>query len=910
MACLDEDIVCAWIERRLPAAERAPVDAHIDSCADCRRLIATVVQRSSDGLVSRSAGDGTDATLPRSAGAVAIASGERIGRYCVTGILGAGGMGVVYSAFDPHLQRTVALKIVRPEFAQLDVELRARLVREAQAMAQVRHPHVITVFDVGTFDGRLFVAMEIVHGSTLTAWQSARTRSVDEILHVFRAAGRGLEAAHAAGFVHRDFKPDNILIGRDGRVCVTDFGLARPLSVRLQPDGDALDGMPTVDEGLTQAGTVVGTPAYMAPEQMRGAISDPRADQFSFCVALFEALYGVRPFPGKSMAELEYAILSGNRLRPTRRGVPRRVRRALARGLQADRGARFGAMDELLSALEPPRATRRPIIALAAACVSSIIAVGVARVVANRGDRAALCRAAGGRIGSVWNDERRAELSRVLGSSDAASRARATLVITSLDRYAQAWTAAHRDACDATHVRGEQSEALLDVRMQCLDQRRRELDELANVLASDPTLGDRAAQSLQALTSVDVCADAATQRRAETSDGPTPSLEQPRRMLARATAEFGAHKCKDALEHATSAADGARAAAATSLAAEATLQRARAQRCLGELVASRALLTDAAVLAARARDDVTLTRVAAQAVDVDAQAADFADADHWATMAADAVKRSSDDPRAQGEYLYSAALLEWRQHHFDAAIQKHLQAQRALERMPGNEFERLRNIGQLAAVLGDMGRFAEAAPLHERVRDGFARMLGPDNYATLTVDENIALERWEQGDLAAAIPGERHLLEHLSGGDASHFSTAAGNYSWMLLEAGRTADALAWAHRALAAAERIDGGHDEETEYALGALGASLVASGRAHEAIPNLEQALVLQHGDEMAGDRADTSFALAQALWNERRDRARAVALAQDATRYWTSHPLGERRRGQLAQAQAWLSQHTVTR
>ena len=245
-------------------------------------------------------------------------------------VLGAGGMGVVYGAFDPELQRKVALKLVRAELT--DAELRARLWREAQAMARIRHPNVITVFDVGTWNGQIFVAMEVIDGWTLSSWQAARSRSVDEILRVFAAGGRGLAAAHAVGLVHRDFKPDNVLIGGDGRVCVTDFGLARAVAMPSEIEEPSSPDA-TVEGELTRQGAVVGTPAYMAPEQMRGTAPDGRADQFSFCVALFEALYGVRPFPGKSLGELERAIFDGDRLRPRRKGVPASVRRALARGL-------------------------------------------------------------------------------------------------------------------------------------------------------------------------------------------------------------------------------------------------------------------------------------------------------------------------------------------------------------------------------------------------------------------------------------------------------------------------------------------------------------------------------------------------------------------------------------------------
>ncbi|HEX9103622.1 MAG TPA: serine/threonine-protein kinase, partial [Polyangia bacterium] len=268
MGCLDEDAVAALVERRAPVESLASLGKHADECPSCRELIAAATRALLGSAVDgRSAA--TTSTLPRAPRSADVASlvvGDCIGRYRVLEVLGAGGMGVVYGAFDPELQRKVALKLIRPEFAELDIELRARLVREAQAMARIRHPNVITVFDVGTFADRLFVAMEVIDGWTLTSWQAARTRSVEEILRVFAAAGAGLAAAHAAGLVHRDFKPDNILIGGDGHVCVTDFGLVRPVAAPPEIEEPSSPDA-TVEGELTRAGAVVGTPAYMAPEQ-------------------------------------------------------------------------------------------------------------------------------------------------------------------------------------------------------------------------------------------------------------------------------------------------------------------------------------------------------------------------------------------------------------------------------------------------------------------------------------------------------------------------------------------------------------------------------------------------------------------------------------------------------------------
>ncbi|HXU68747.1 MAG TPA: serine/threonine-protein kinase [Polyangia bacterium] len=856
----------------------------------------------------------TTSTLPRATqlreAAVTLSVGDSVGRYRVLEVLGAGGMGVVYGAFDPELQRKVALKLVRAEIT--DAELRARLWREAQAMARIRHPNVITVFDVGTWNDQMFVTMEVIDGWTLTSWQAARSRSVDEILRVFVAAGAGLAAAHAVGLVHRDFKPDNILIGGDGRVCVTDFGLARVVAVDAEIEEPSSPDA-TVEGELTRQGAVVGTPAYMAPEQMRGTPPDGRADQFSFCVALFEALYGVRPFPGKSLGELERAIFDEERLRPRRKGVPANVRRALARGLGYAANERFDSMDALLRALRPaPRMLPAGVVAgIAAVAVAAVAAV--AGVTHWRDDRARLCGGAGDRLAGVWDGDRRAQVAAALGDGvDARGHERASRVLAALDDYAARWVRGYTDACEATRVRGEQSEALLDLRMQCLDGRRREAEELTRILATDKALGDKAVQAVKSLPSVAACNDVAALARPR----PTPAaaraeIEVPRRLLARARAELNALECKDARANASAAAAQARTLDDSTLAAAAMLQLARAQRCLGELGATRTTLIDGAVQAARAHDEVELTFLTSEAVEIDAQQAEFADAEHWVALGDDAVAHAGGDAWAEADHLYARAILEWRRNHLAEAVELHQRAATRYDRIEdGGEYDRLRNLGQLASVLGSMGRFAEARPLEREIRDRFAALLGPDSIVTLTLDENIALDAWEAGDLATATAGARRFLERMGAASPSHVSTAQANYGWMLIEAHRLDEAVSWLERALASAERVDGRHDEETEFALAGLGAAYVARGEPARALPPLERALGLQHGDETAADCADTELALAQALTNLGRDAGRAQTLAEAARDYYKTHPFGVRRAHQLAAAEAWLRAHPARR
>lgn len=344
-ACPDERLLLRVTLGERSEDELALLEAHLDTCADCRRIVAAAA---------------SEETLPASDSFPAIQVGALVGRYVVEGILGVGGMGIVYAARDPSLGRAVALKLLRTGH---DGASNARLEREARTMAQLSHPNLVPVFELGTWEGRVFLAMEFIDGVALDDWSKAHPRSTSEVLQTLIEAGRGLAAAHAAGVVHRDFKPGNVLIGRDGRVRVTDFGLAR-----MQPNEGAavVPGMT-----VTQAGALLGTLAYMSPEQLAGEVVDARSDQFSFCVTLAEALGGTRPFPAKNQAALQVALRGA----PQLSRVPSRFRRVLAQGLSFNRDARFASMEALFQALR--RAQRRPRVVGAALVLLALAPVGV-----------------------------------------------------------------------------------------------------------------------------------------------------------------------------------------------------------------------------------------------------------------------------------------------------------------------------------------------------------------------------------------------------------------------------------------------------------------------------------------------------------------------------------------------------
>jgi serine/threonine-protein kinase len=326
-----------------------------------------------------------------------------VGRYIVLECIGAGSMGIVYMARDPQLGRRVALKLLRADSgATSSAGAHGRLLREAQALAQLSHPNVIAIHDVGTAGDGVFLAMELVDGGTLPEWLQQR-RSWRECVGILRGAGEGLAAAHAAGLIHRDFKPDNVLVGRDGRVRVTDFGLARLFDGGGDPadPGRSLDAAepsaafpsqpPHLVASMTRTGTLIGTPAYMAPEQLARGEADARSDLFSFCVAFYEALYGERPFRGSTLGQLSDAIAAGAiRAAPPRARVPGWLRRTVVRGLRADPERRPASMRALLDSIDRGLSRQRRQAALAT--VAGIVVCGGSAVLLAAGHKSASSR--------------------------------------------------------------------------------------------------------------------------------------------------------------------------------------------------------------------------------------------------------------------------------------------------------------------------------------------------------------------------------------------------------------------------------------------------------------------------------------------------------------------------------------
>jgi tetratricopeptide (TPR) repeat protein len=588
------------------------------------------------------------------ASAPTLTLGALVGRYLILDRLGSGGMGVVYAAYDPELDRKIALKLLRPDSAGGSGG-RSRLLREAQAMARLSHPNVVAVFDVGTFGDDVFVAMELVEGTTLKQWLKAQPRPIREVLAVFVQAGRGLEAAHERGLVHRDFKPENVIVDSHGRAHVLDFGLAcaagsevprgEPRSpVVLPPELTPSSGTPLSD-ALTRTGTLLGTPAYMSPEQWHGHAADEQSDQFSFCVALYEALYGERPFDAASPLMLGIEVTGGNlRKPPAGSKVPGWLRTILFHGLAVDKNNRHSSMGALLEALgrDPSRTRRRWFAAVAA--VAAVVALTQGFLLGAR-HRSGLCKGSEQLLVGVWDAPRRQAVQaaflrtgKVFAQDAFVGAARA------LDEYTRRWVGLRQEACEATRVRGEQSEELLDLRMECLGQRREEVRALTDLLASaDGALVQRSAEALQSLLPLDACENAAALRapiRLPERPDLRAKVEALREPLARAQALADAGRFKEGLALMKSEMEAVRAASHAPTEAQALHLYGRFQAGTGDAAGAEASLKQALLLAQASRDDLTAARTSISLMKVtNDQLSRFAEALGWAKNASSWITR-------------------------------------------------------------------------------------------------------------------------------------------------------------------------------------------------------------------------------------------------------------------------------
>ena len=774
--------------------------------------------------------------------------GVAIGRYVVLGVAGEGAMGVVYRAYDPELQREVALKLLRPTAAARLEVASARLRREAQAMARVSHPNVLPIYDTGTFAGQVWIAMEFLRSEVLSEWLASARRTTAEIVAMFSMTGRGLAAAHASGLVHRDFKPQNVLIGADNRPRVTDFGLARAIASGDEDRGRAEGNDPMPDAELTLAGRVVGTPRYMAPEQHDGAVVDARADQFAFCVALYEALYRVTPFVGDNLAQLAVRKHE-RRLAEVGRDadVPGWLHRVILRGLEPDPSRRFATMDDLLVALsDDPRGRRRRILAWATGGI--VVAAGLAganRWLANPRP----CEDAARKLVGVWDDDRRARVGSAIRDTGVPYADTVIVTVQSmLDEYAAQWISKHNEACAATKVHGEQSNEFLDARIVCFDAARADVAAVVDLLeAADDTMVEEAVRtvaSLRGITECDARPELLQIDRAPPDAESVATIATIDETLSRGRALLAAGKEADAALVLEPALVAARELGFNPVLAEAARLLSDATGSAdverGRVLALEAL---AAALAGNAR------RTAADAllalVYIDAYALKHTEsARQWAGIA-DPLIASLGDERQEITLINLRAITAF------AAGELELGEELAAEavsraRAASSDPSRLAGLlGNLGATMASRGRLVAARAYLSDALEILEATLGPDHPKTLAASGNLAtVDIYEQriDDAVARLEANLAREERVLAPEHPQKMATLNNLANALRLRGDNAGALALHRRILGMRERRYGPNSADVAQSLHNLSVALRLDGQLAEARVSQDRALKLR--------------------------------------------------------------------
>ncbi|MEP7009105.1 MAG: serine/threonine-protein kinase [Acidobacteriota bacterium] len=750
-----------------------------------------------------------------------LARGSVVDRFVILDVVGRGGMGVVYAAYDPDLDRKIALKLVRPNRPGAG---EGQLLREAQAIARLSHPNVVAVYDVGTHRDQVFLAMELVEGRNLGPWLAQAPRSVREILDVFIAAGRGLAAAHAAGLVHRDFKPDNVLIGNDGRVRVADFGVARrfesageqPAEFRDLPEEarSARATRSTVAVGeATRFGMAVGTVPYMAPEQLRRGVADAKSDQFAFSIALFEALYGERPFAGQGALDLALAMESGELRTPNPPGrrIPPAFRAALGRGLAFDPAARFSSMDELLSTLaHDPEAARRRAWGIAAVLALLIVAGFGLRELALR--RARVCAGGEEKVADLWNPQRKAAVAAAFRATGLPfAEGTWAGVERVLDRYAADWAGMHREACEATRVRGDQSEALLDRRMFCLDQRLRDAGALIDLLShADGAVVEKSVAASIDLPALASCADLSA-INARVPPPADPKVRAAARIVgqqvAAARASYAAGQYKAGVNPARRAADAAGKIAYPPLRAEALVVLGGLEERTEDFAAARETLHSAWWTAEAGADDEVKTRAATELMRLERLQSRFDVGSDWGRFAAATLDRLGSEPSLKAGYLLELGLLRSEEGKYNEALVP-LREAVALRRKAAERAELVGPLGSLGMVLHRKGEYEPARKAYEEALALGRRELGAEHPEVASMLQRVGNLLFDQGRYEESATYSRQALairEKVLGKDHYQVGASLTSLGNALSELGRQAEALACYERGLALQSRAFG---------------------------------------------------------------------------------------------------------
>jgi tetratricopeptide (TPR) repeat protein len=733
-----------------------------------------------------------DASPKVTARSQALTPGTLLGRYVVRDRLGEGAMGEVYLAYDFALDRRVALKLLHPR----PTDTSQRLLQEAKAMARLSHPNVVTVHDVGMVGERAFLAMEYVEGATLRVWLEAQPRTWRQVRDLFLGAGTGLAAAHAAGLVHRDFKPENVLVDGHGHARVTDFGVARTSN---ETSGSA------------------GTPGYIAPEQRRGEVS-ASADQYSFCVTLNEALAKTS-------------------------GVPSRVRSAVQRGLSEDPSARFPTMNALLAELSPGAVSSRSQAVLAVGGL--LAALGLGQLYFAQRDRQ-LCASGPSELDAVWDADTRQQLERAFETSPKPYvKAMFGETAARLDRWAQGFTAAHREACEATRIHGTQSQQLLDLRMACLSARKAEAKALTALLITGeaPSRLDRAADAVSGLPSLASCSseDMLRARAAPPATNEDQAkVETLRTAIAHARARHDTGDVKQAEKELRAAVAEAKAIQYAPVQAEAQIQLTRALLNLKAFKEAEETAFSAFVAAQGASHD----SVAVEAALLAGYATAIAQlpAERWRALAASAVSRDGNKLRHLASLEKMRAYTLVREGLPEQALVAAQAALRLRERELGKDAPELASeMFDLIQTLEVLGRLDEALVYADRQAAIRVRTHGEEHPATAVAQQLRATCLRKLGRLDEAVKVQLPaiaVLERAYGKGHPATANPLGNLVEMFSTLGRHDEAVALSRRAIQIIEESPVADPTQLAVLRVHLGSALLAARRPTEALPLLEVA------------------------------------------------------------------------
>ncbi|MBX7080522.1 MAG: serine/threonine-protein kinase [Nannocystaceae bacterium] len=715
-------------------------------------------------------------TEPGSAAAAELRAGSVVGRYVVTGTLGSGGAGSVFAAYDPELDRRVAVKLLhQAEVTGDDAALR-RLMHEARALAKLNHPNVVVVHDVGVDAGRGFLATELVDGTDLRQWLGQRpTLDLGEIVHVFEGAGRGLAAAHAAGLVHGDFKPANVLVGKDGRPRVADFGLARLQRRTLAPSTD--DGEPArVDE-------LVGTPYYMAPEQFEGAQPDAAADQYAFCLSLLEAATRRRVYEPTSITGL-MVVKQEPLPDASLEGLPPWLRSIVARGLARAPQSRHATMDALLDAIAQTQRRRRRVVA--GAWVLGASALGGATTLAVVGNAPVPCADARAEIDVQWNAERREELQRAFASAHRWGGDIGARVGAGLDEYAAALADGRAKACLAEHHR-VQPPALLQRRQACLADR---LDHLVAQLEvfSEPDVDTvlQADAAVRALPSVEPCADPGSLRQPADPEQPkaAAALEQQLRRVDAALRVNGFDRARTLLQE---AAVSATAIGDAALQRELEVRRGTFLVDTGEFAEAIAVLEPTVLAAFAAGQDETALRGLGPLVrTLGAVELAFADAQGWARWGEPLAARSGAAPAMRAKTLQAIASSQAAAGELAAAIATMQRARSILIDADAPAIEVALVELRLGELLSTVGELEQAQSVIEGARAVIDATVGPTHPDAAAATGILGVVLGRRGDPRgyALVQQAVEDLRQAYGPDHPALAPALGNVAALAIDRG------------------------------------------------------------------------------------------------------------------------------